>query len=390
MAGPWSYYYESQPLAYGWAAWGALISLLWLCVMSLGPIRRLSHELFYILHMAAAFLFVLCMYAHGYQALNTWSYLHAAVVLAGLAVVHRFGVVAWNTRGFTRVWRAWVEETDDGALLIKIPAGGFKWSAGDHVYVRFLTVYAWQTHPFTIMNLPDPDPAQSELHLLLRPRTGLTARIAKHARIRPNLSFPVHIDGPYAATSNVVTALAGSDEVLLLAGGTGMSYTLPLLTALARGGVSRREHRVKLVWVVPRRACVEWYRKELDDALAAVAAARKLHNSVLHLSVTVYVSSEPASSAPPASFASNEKGAEGASLLAADAGRIECLPGRPDVAQIVRHAAERTDGVLAVAGCGPTGMLHAARGEVARAQLAIARSRAGALDELVYVEELFE
>lgn len=30
---------------------GSLVALFWLCVLSLGPVRRLCHELFYILHM---------------------------------------------------------------------------------------------------------------------------------------------------------------------------------------------------------------------------------------------------------------------------------------------------------------------------------------------------
>ena len=423
LSAPWSYYYDTQPLSYGWAAWGALISLLWLCVMSLGPIRRLSHETFYVLHMAAAFLFVLCMYAHGYMALNTWAYLHAAVVVLGLAVAHRFGVVAWNTRGFTRVWRAWVEETDDGALLIKIPARGFTWSAGDHVYVRFLTVYAWQTHPFTITNLPDAHPdlasaqSESELHFVLRPRTGLTARLAKHARIRPNLSFPVHIDGPYAATSNVVTTLAGSDEVLFVAGGTGMSYILPLLSALAvQGGVSRREHRVQLVWAVPRKECVGWYRAEIDAALAAVAAGNKLLHSVVDLSIAIYVSSAPAGHVEAlqvlgdkASHNSGEKegeeegeeegeqegagagaGAGAGDSLLGSVGRIEVVGGRPDVSRIVHDATARARGTVAVVGCGPSGLLCDARNEVARAQLKIAKGAKEGAEEVVYIEEIFE
>jgi len=360
--------------------------------MSLGPIRRLSHETFYVLHMVNVLLFILFMYYHCLgEGLGSWGYLDSAVAVLGLAVVHRFGVVAYNTRGFTRVWRAWVEPCEDGALLVRIPARGFNWSAGDHVYIRFLTVYAWQTHPFTVMNLPHPDPDQSELHILLRPRTGLTARLAKHAALRPLLSFPVHLDGPYAATSNVLTTLAGSDEVLLVAGGTGMSYVLPLLSALAvRGGVSRREHKIKLVWVVPRRACIAWYRTELDTALAAVAAGKELSYSVSHLSISVHVTCEETVTeiGTPRSVSSKEKGEDAG--LGTQAGGLEVVGGRPDVSKIVARAAEAAAGRMAVVGCGPVGLLHTLRNEVARAQVSIAKGRAGALEEVCYVEELFE
>lgn len=169
-----------------------------------------------------------------------------------------------------------------------------------------------------------------------------------------------------------------------------MSYVLPLMGALARGGVGRREQGVRVVWVVPRKACVGWYRTEIGDVMAHVAAARKLTGSVTSLSITVYVTSELPDADVETQRPVSSKEEEGDALLGSGAGGIEYVFGRPDVAAIVGSAVRRTEGVLAVAGCGPTGLLNAVRGEVARAQVAIATGRAGGLDEVVYVEELFE
>ncbi|GAA5908146.1 hypothetical protein JCM5296_000515 [Sporobolomyces johnsonii] len=377
---PWSYTWASEPLSYGWAAWGALISLGWLCVMSLGPVRRLSHEFFYVLHMVGVVLFIVFMYEHCTGALNSWSYLHASVVVLGTALIYRFLVVAVRTHGFTRVHRAEISPVEDGALKITIPVGSMEWSAGQHVFIRFLTVYPWQTHPFTILNLPNSpfsaSPSEpNSLQFVLHPRTGLTARLASLAASNPTRSLPVHIDGPYGHAA--IETIGGADHALLVAGGTGMSFVLPILSALLRGDAPSRVRSLECVWVIPREEALGWYREALDEVLSL--AARALTR--IDLKLVMHISGS--TSVKELADVGSKKESVGSGI------KLSVVAGRPDAAGLVERQARGREGCLAVVSCGPASLLQDVRNAVARAQVGILSGKVK-VDEVTLCEELYE
>lgn len=66
----------------------------------------------------------------------------------------------------------------------------------------------------------------------IRPRGGFTSRLAKIASKQPNVSLPVLLDGPYGGL--IAVTLTKFDRALIIAGGSGAGYTLPLIEDVVR------------------------------------------------------------------------------------------------------------------------------------------------------------
>lgn len=112
------------------------------------------------------------------------------------------------------------------------------WQAGQHAYVILPSVSNLPTeaHPFTIANIPhglDGTEGSEEKNVtfIIRGRTGFTKRLREHASMKgaPG-SVPAFIDGPYGSPPNLKTF----STCILIAGGSGVSYCLPLLLDLVQ------------------------------------------------------------------------------------------------------------------------------------------------------------
>ncbi|GAA6040612.1 hypothetical protein JCM8097_008068 [Rhodosporidiobolus ruineniae] len=409
---PWEYNFKTQPLSYGWAAWGALVSLAWLCIMSLGPVRRLSHEFFYSLHMVGNLLFIVMMYYHCDNLLASWSYMHATVVVLGVVLVYRFAVVAYRSGGLFRPRKATVEVIEDGALRISVDVGdghgrGADWQAGEHVFIRFLrpSLFPWQTHPFTIANLPahsvflssssssssddlekqDSAPATvpsssspSTMTFILRPYSGLTRRLFQLASLSSSSTVPILLDGPYSSHSTsgspaALLSLSAADRALLICGGTGLSFALPMLLAALAGtrttAPSARLQVVEVHWAVRHQSCFGWYREVFEQVRRAAKERGVELRVVLHLS-------------------REDDGKEVVQKTALPPG-VEISAGRPDGAEITRGFIETSTGHVAVLSCGPASLARSVRNAVAREQGRIFSGALKAVEAIELVEELY-
>ena len=107
------------------------------------------------------------------------------------------------------------------------------WSPGQHAYVVLPSVSKLPTeaHPFTIASVPyafdgsDGD-AEKDVVFLIKGQAGFTKRLREHASKKGASEYvPAYIDGPYGCPPN----LKAFSTCVLIAGGSGVSYTLPLL-----------------------------------------------------------------------------------------------------------------------------------------------------------------
>lgn len=68
--------------------------------------------------------------------------------------------------------------------------------------------YCWQSHPFSIANMPSEVPEEREMHFVLRIHHGVTAELARHIEKRARatgtseVECSISLDGPYGAWSN--------------------------------------------------------------------------------------------------------------------------------------------------------------------------------------------
>jgi len=120
-----------------------------------------------------------------------------------------------------------------GFICITIPTN-LKWSPGMHIFLRFAHIRPLESHPFTISSIPKLEAeGLSEMVFMIRPETGFTRVLAEvAATISPDRKFPVILDGPYGETGT--NTLRSYDSVLLLAGGTGITFIAPILADLVR------------------------------------------------------------------------------------------------------------------------------------------------------------
>ncbi|KAK3056082.1 hypothetical protein LTR09_003318 [Extremus antarcticus] len=129
------------------------------------------------------------------------------------------------------------------------------WEAGQHFHLCFPSLSIWQSHPFTPSSTPDPTSRLQHHTYLIRVREGQTSKIGALAS---EATIPVILTGPYGnghpkhETRNVVA----------VAGGTGVTFTLPIVHEVLRQPIVPQA-TVDFVWVVRRSADLLWLAAEL-------------------------------------------------------------------------------------------------------------------------------
>jgi NAD(P)H-flavin reductase len=143
------------------------------------------------------------------------------------------------------------------------------WAVGQHFYLCFTESSIWQSHPFTPLSLPvHDDVACGVKHsYIFRAKGGETKKVAQLAAkklqqaggVTPLTS--IILTGPYG--EEITTHLTQDANILCVAGGTGITYVLPVLLGLVRQPRSLKR-KVTLVWAIRQKADVAWVQPELD------------------------------------------------------------------------------------------------------------------------------
>ncbi|KAH9464760.1 hypothetical protein Pst134EA_003199 [Puccinia striiformis f. sp. tritici] len=393
---PWHYTITHNKLY--WNGFPPLLALGWLCVMSLGPIRARFYESFFIFHMVAAFIFLVWMYIHLENVLDSWQYMHAATVLWAAGILWRLVAYTLDHGWFSRVPRATIEALPANAVRLRIPVPSSRqWSAGSYVYLRFPSIKPWESHPFTISTLPTPShngTEGNEMVFVLRPRQGLTARLKTLADM-PTLPAirACLIDGPYGG---FMDSLRACDTVLLVAGGTGMAALISIAQSLQRSGPARGMScctALEIHWAIRDSVCLEWFRKQLSEIE----------------SVKIYVTNETQplqSDQNTAEIKEQEK--EQVEIEEQEQGNVgieeqekktSLTPtlrsrthyNRPNLPEVIGAAAGRYAGRIGVMVCGPTSMVTEVRSTVAQLQKSILLSKKNVkCNELELYQESFD
>ncbi|KAG8163628.1 hypothetical protein KVR01_006925 [Diaporthe batatas] len=269
---------------------------------SLGSFRQRWYEMFLASHVVLQIVALVFLYLHFHTA--------RPYVLASLAifiidrVVWRIGLKTttittnltvlpdgdtimmsanWDKPAPARSWLYWPRHN------IK-----FGWKPTDHVFLSVPALgrkHAFQAHPFTITSAAPVlerrtggDQGQSThywLNLLIRAQKGFTADLLCYAH--RHHSANVRLDGPYGS-SHALEMLLAADNAILVAGGSGIAVTFPLVWALLMGeGLNEVSHngalaprgkkthqRVRMMWIVHSDEHRYWLPSStLDDLVAA-------------------------------------------------------------------------------------------------------------------------
>lgn len=195
-------------------------------------------------------------------------------------------------------------------LTLRVPKP-FKWAPGQNVLLQIREISIWQSHPFSIVSVYDAD-VEQEVVLLVKARKGFTNELWKETKRRmeaqaddPASAYPLPsssteynapiamgrsdssrgsfyfassstklstqkpvffrslVDGPYGSSARV--RWGSHSTVLIIAGGSGVSFAVSILTyvcecmasrdklgmgAAGKGGRNFITQRVRFVWIV--------------------------------------------------------------------------------------------------------------------------------------------
>ncbi|BGP17665.1 ferric-chelate reductase Frp1 [Rhodosporidiobolus nylandii] len=251
---------------YFYQMYGIFAFVLWTFMVfaSSRAVRRRFYKSFIFIHIICFALTVICLSLH---IPRLGGYLVAAsVIYLGDRICRLVSTAYWNLfrtvgRGVGPSVRVEVVSKNTIKLFIKTAQ---RWRPGTHIYLHCPTLEAGG-HPFSIAStfLPvshredEPAPLSGTMVLAIRVHVGLTA---KTVSARPyGHRFLVH----------------RYESVLLVTGGTGVTFALPLMLDLVRR--ARNKHlggtkpliteRVSFIWVVRSAGDVELIGDELREAL---------------------------------------------------------------------------------------------------------------------------
>lgn len=192
------------------------------------------------------------------------------------------------------------------------------WHPTDHVFLTVPSLgssHAFQAHPFTIASAApvishishsttsgeqqqQQQPTHAWFNLLIRSYSGFTSDLLRHAQAGHS-RVSVQLDGPYGS-SHALDMLRASGSAVLVAGGSGIAVTFPLVWALLqqqpqevlsdgeeededvdldeeeedkmvrRGSLTRQKQRVHMLWVTHSRSHRNWIPQEQFDELVAL------------------------------------------------------------------------------------------------------------------------
>ncbi|KAJ5389484.1 Riboflavin synthase-like beta-barrel, partial [Penicillium cataractarum] len=388
-----------------WTGIGAIIPQAYLTIMSLPFIRNRFYEFFKATHLIAAILFIVFFFLHCDFRLSSWDYFIASGVIYFLCLL--FSQV--RTYLMHGVHTAILELLPSGLVRVSVPTF-IKWTPGQHVFVRFLTsdLHLLTAHPFTISSAHrDPDQAgkTSELIFYIKPRRGVTARLASLAAKQPGVMKKILIEGPYGGVSN--HHMSQFDTILVIAGGSGGGFSLAMVDeALRLSGINTGEdesgqesrRQLQVVFSTRDAPVADWYIDEIEGRLSHSTTLPGSDNG-FETSVSVHITS-------------NHGLTRSTSTLDSETGTRDKLPptditttgsfslnihrnARPDIPGLVArtvamaHANPMPNGKkqrIGVLVCGPASMLHDTRNAAALAQK---RTFGGEVEELYLHSEPF-
>ncbi|KAF8436560.1 ferric reductase NAD binding domain-containing protein [Boletus edulis BED1] len=287
----------------------AIVSLTILSIVSLRGIRNKAYEVFFYTHFITVFIFLIGAYFHTrYPAISFSSWIWPTFMFWAIDRFMRLArIVVYNHLYFAFSWRAKVHDAttellSDDFIRVRVrrPAH-LQWSPGQTAFLIMPSVstFPLEAHPFSIMSVDSPSfrdgvikhPARNgeieetaeavydkELVFLINVRGGFTNRLKKVAA--QNGTVKVFIDGPYGRAPDI----GAYDTSILIAGGSGITYILPVfldaIEEARKGSIQCR--RLVFIWAVRDTSHVQW----ISDALYR---ANALTPTWLTVSIRIFV-----------------------------------------------------------------------------------------------------
>ncbi|POS77795.1 ferric reductase like transmembrane component [Diaporthe helianthi] len=242
------------------------LSMTLLNTTTLRLVRTYSYRIFFIVHLVVAMIIPPLIWFHAH---------HPRVFLVEALVVLLADII---TRKFDTITAVAKLEKVPNTDLVKITAPvpkekiqRFVTHPGSHIYLQIPAegrpsdspasaehmVHGFLYNPFTVA---DVDAETGDITLVARhlsgPMTTSLNQIASNNSRHDATKIPLSIEGPYGVAGHLKTLAEGEfDRTLLVAGGVGATYTVPLYRALAK---DNPDTQVQLIWAVRDVGDASW------------------------------------------------------------------------------------------------------------------------------------
>ncbi|KAK5046213.1 hypothetical protein LTR84_008356 [Exophiala bonariae] len=247
-------------------------------LLAVPPIRkRVYYKLFYRSHVALSAFVVPLLFFHV-------SYTQKYMLQAGVIWVVG-GAMRGRASTKARVTCRQVQGTDLIEVSVAIDDKAsplLRATPGQHVYIQHKTF--GPKNPFSIVDAshsPNSEKSTGNITLVVRnlkgPQTGFLAALATDKR---SGGHEISIEGPYGESGQYLQRLlstSGSEDtstsnhqIVLVAGGVGATYTLPIYQALLRAGTGKGTGGVKFIWLVRSLDDTQWAHPILETLVDPV------------------------------------------------------------------------------------------------------------------------
>ncbi|KAL4883924.1 ferric reductase NAD binding domain-containing protein [Aspergillus karnatakaensis] len=323
----------------GFAAWILLSAIV---VFSARPVRRVSYEVFVLGHLVLFVGFLVALWLHATEEVKGWIWVSVGLVVFDRVVRYVWGAYV-NLAVFHRrkkeghaLWmhQASFEALPGGVTRVSIVDPRVRWKVGQSMFLTCHAIAPLQSHPFTISSMPD----DGRMEFLIRAEKGGTRRFLRYASKHVGNSGlgevggagagvvasggkprTVFLEGPYGSHR----PLSQFDSVVLIAGGMGATFTVPLLRDLvarwkdehAKEGLQRTvTKRIRFIWVTRSRVHLSWFGDHINSALETVEECRHAApDTVREMGMSVYITggeaeqtqAQPSEAYPPDATPSN-------------------------------------------------------------------------------------
>jgi predicted ferric reductase len=285
----------------GFSAWCILTFIV---ITTFAPIRRWNYEFFVVQHLVTFAGFIAAVWLHAPDEVKVWVWIPIGLVVFDR--VARFLVLLFANvsllHPFTRKKGFWANKASltplpGNVTRITIQDPVIRWKPGQHVFLACHSIVPLQSHPFTIASIP----SDGKLEFLVRAEKGGTRRFFRFASKNHGLGVvegpnsgsmrTVFVEGPYGA----MRPLRQFDSVVLLAGGMGCTFTMPLLRDIVQGWKEECQNpssvrsrvpffslsrlavtkRIRFVWVIKTRGQLSWLESQFQSVLEDMKLCQK-------------------------------------------------------------------------------------------------------------------
>ncbi|KAL6451202.1 CFL1 Probable ferric reductase transmembrane component [Candida maltosa Xu316] len=335
-----NFYADEMKLTY--MIWGTIATIAGGIMLVQGMLyfRRNSYEIFLLIHIIMASLYVAGTWIHVDELGYVW-FVYPAVAVWGLDRLVRIGRLI--SFGFPK---AKVSLLDNDTIRVVIPKPKYWYAVpGGHAFIHFLKpTYFWQSHPFTYVDSPD----QSHIVVYCKVKGGITHSLYKMLTKAPGqtTTIRVGVEGPYGES----TAAKYADSAVFIAGGNGIPGIYSEIFDIARHVSSETNKSLRLIWVTRDEKSVEWFADELEALKGSC------------IQTTIYIT-RPTISNDSDKVEKVDSGSSGSSSssIKSRLAHVEFKNGRPDMSQIVVNEIRDSPGSVGFVTCGHPVMVDEVR-----------------------------